>query len=67
MRKERDRTAVAVRLSSIPISLASIPFNDNSRRRSSSAAVQSFTDHPLYPFGRVIGPTPSSPFNPSPR
>jgi hypothetical protein len=61
MRKARDRTAVAVRLSSIPISLASIPFKDNSRRRSSSAAVQSFTDHPLNPFARVIGPTPSSP------
>jgi hypothetical protein len=55
MRKARDRTAVAVRLSSIPISLASTPFNDNSRRRSSSAAVQSFTDDLLSPIGGVIG------------
>jgi len=66
MRKARDRTAVAVRLSSIPISLASIPFNNNSRRRSSSAVVQSFTDHPLHPFGRVIGPNFVT-FSPSPR
>jgi hypothetical protein len=61
IRKARDRTAVAVRLSSIPISLASIPFNDNSRRRSSSAAVQSFTDDLLSPIGSVIGLAPSSP------
>jgi hypothetical protein len=61
MRKARDRTAVAVRLSSIPISLASIPFNDNSRRRSSSAAVQSLTDDLLSPIGSVIGLAPSSP------
>jgi hypothetical protein len=61
MRKERDRTAVAVRLRSIPISLASIPFNYNSRRRSSSAAVQSFTDDLLSPIGSVIGLAPSSP------
>jgi hypothetical protein len=56
----RDRTAVALRLSSIPISLASTPFNDNSRRRSSSAAVQSFMDDLLSPFGRIIGLAPQS-------
>jgi hypothetical protein len=60
MRKARDRTAVAVRLSSIPISLGSIPFNDNSRRRSSSAVVQSFTDDLLSPIGSVIGLAPAS-------
>jgi hypothetical protein len=65
MRKARDRTAVAVRLSSIPISLASIPFNDNSRRRSSSAAVQSFTDDLLSPIASVIGLAPSSPSVPA--
>jgi hypothetical protein len=60
MRKARDRTAVAVRLSSIPIVLASIPFNDNSRKRSSSAAVQSFMDDLLSPLDRVIGLAPQS-------
>jgi hypothetical protein len=60
MRKARDRTAVAVRLSSIPIALASTPFNNNSRSRSSSAAVQSFMEDLLSPFGSVIGLAPSS-------